>query len=254
VDELRKVFQQHVRDDKKELLPAILKALSEEEAEAVVERIEAEKADIEVAKRLEAEQLRVAARREREKAEAEQAKEREAAERVRQAANTVVNTAWAAPRAAQQAARTGQEVVRSTVSAASEVAQQTTDQVVTVLGATGERTQKLTESTTQNLQTMAHSATALARSMQEMTSEYLGMIQERVRTNLEGVNAVARCRSLPELLAAQGKLIRENLELTVANSRRVAELSAGLAANTAEASRGVVVHDDRTSSAPHKVA
>ena len=40
VADLRKVFQQHVRDDKKELLPAILKALSDEEAEAVVGKIE----------------------------------------------------------------------------------------------------------------------------------------------------------------------------------------------------------------------
>src|ERR671917_2299073 len=67
VEELRRVFQQHVRDEKKELLPAVLKALSDEEAEAVVERIEAGKAEIEEAKRAEA-------RREREKAEAEQAR------------------------------------------------------------------------------------------------------------------------------------------------------------------------------------
>ena len=72
--ELRRVFQQHVRDDKKELLPAVLKALSDEEAEAVVERIEAGKAEIEEAKRAEAEERRAEARREREKAEAEQAR------------------------------------------------------------------------------------------------------------------------------------------------------------------------------------
>src|ERR687898_1545554 len=34
VAELRRVFQQHVRDEKKELLPAVLKALSDEEAQA----------------------------------------------------------------------------------------------------------------------------------------------------------------------------------------------------------------------------
>src|SRR5919107_2328729 len=86
VTELRRVFQQHVRDEKKELLPAILKALSDEEAEAVVERIEAEKAEIDEAKRLEAEQRRTEAR-----------EERESAERVQHAAEAVVSTAWAAP-------------------------------------------------------------------------------------------------------------------------------------------------------------
>src|SRR5215210_3343323 len=43
VGELRRVFQQHVRDEKKELLPAVLKALTDEEAQAVVERVEAGK-------------------------------------------------------------------------------------------------------------------------------------------------------------------------------------------------------------------
>ena len=53
VAELRKVFQQHIRDDKKELLPAVLKVLSDEEAEAVVEKVEDEMASIEETKRAE---------------------------------------------------------------------------------------------------------------------------------------------------------------------------------------------------------
>src|SRR4028119_1554076 len=51
VAELRRVFQQHVRDEKKELLPAVLKALSDEEAVAVVDGFEAGKAEVEGAKR-----------------------------------------------------------------------------------------------------------------------------------------------------------------------------------------------------------
>src|SRR5919112_754370 len=97
VTELRRVFQQHVRDDKKELLPAVLKALSDEEADTVVERIEAGKAEIEEAKRAEAKRERERAESERarieaaQRAEAEERRaaahqEREQAERVRQAA------------------------------------------------------------------------------------------------------------------------------------------------------------------------
>src|SRR4028118_229958 len=69
VAELRRVFQQHVRDEKKDLLPAVLKALSDEEAEAMVESFEAGKAEIEDAKRAEAEERRAEARRQRERAE-----------------------------------------------------------------------------------------------------------------------------------------------------------------------------------------
>ena len=55
VAELSKAFQQHVRDERKELLPAVLKALDDEEAEAIVEKIEGAKAEVEEAKRAEAE-------------------------------------------------------------------------------------------------------------------------------------------------------------------------------------------------------
>ena len=58
-----------MRDEKKELLPAVLKALSDEEAQAIVEGIEDTKAEVEEARRAEAEQRRAAAREEREQAE-----------------------------------------------------------------------------------------------------------------------------------------------------------------------------------------
>ena len=64
--ELRKAFQQHVRDEKRELLPAVAKALSEEEAQTVAEKIAAGKAEAEEAQREEAERQRAEARRERE--------------------------------------------------------------------------------------------------------------------------------------------------------------------------------------------
>jgi hypothetical protein len=249
VTELRRVFQQHVRDEKKELLPAILKALSDEEAEAVVESIEAEKAAIEEARRSEAEERRAEARRERERAEAEQARveaaeraeaqerrelarqQREEAERLQQAAEVVVDTAWAAPRTVQQAARATQEVVQTSVSTTAEVAQRTTDQVTEVLGEARRRAQDLAERTSQNLQTVTRSSTLLAREVQEVSSECLDMMQERMRKNLDGVNALMRCRTLPEFLRAQGTLWRDNMELTLTNSRRLAEISARFADN-----------------------
>jgi phage-related minor tail protein len=253
VAELRRVFQQHVRDERKELLPAILKALSDEEAEAVVESIEAGKAEIEEARRAEAEERRIEARRERERAEAEQARieaaqrtqaeerraasrrEREEAARVQQAAETVVNTALATPRTAQQAAAAAHEVARSGVSTAADMAQRTTVQVTEVLGAARHQTQQLTERATLNLQAATQSSALLARGVQNVSGECLDMVQARLQKNLDGLNALVRCRTLPEFLAAQRSLFRENLELTLDNSRRIAELSAQVASNLARA-------------------
>src|SRR4030095_12647858 len=70
VAELRKAFQQHVRDERKEFLPAVLKALDDEEAGAIVEKFEGAKAEVEAAKRAETEERQAAAREEREQAEA----------------------------------------------------------------------------------------------------------------------------------------------------------------------------------------
>lgn len=49
--ELKKGFQSHVRDERKQLLPAVLKALDDEEAAEVAARIEAAAAEAENAKR-----------------------------------------------------------------------------------------------------------------------------------------------------------------------------------------------------------
>ncbi|WP_230529921.1 phasin family protein [Microvirga roseola] len=51
VAELRRVFQQHIRNDRKELLPAVLEVLSDEETDAVTERVEDDVASFEEARR-----------------------------------------------------------------------------------------------------------------------------------------------------------------------------------------------------------
>ena len=58
VSELRRVFQQHIRDDRKELLPAVLQVLSDEEANAIVETVEDEMANIDEMKRADSRQAR----------------------------------------------------------------------------------------------------------------------------------------------------------------------------------------------------
>ena len=67
--ELQKTFRQHARDDRKELLPAVQRALSDEQVQGVTERMEAGIAEAEQAKHDEAEERRAKARQEREQAE-----------------------------------------------------------------------------------------------------------------------------------------------------------------------------------------
>ena len=69
LSELQKVFRQHARDDRKELLPAVQRALSEEQVQDVTDKMEAGIAEAERAKQDEAEERRAKARQEREEAE-----------------------------------------------------------------------------------------------------------------------------------------------------------------------------------------
>src|ERR687885_852130 len=54
--ELQRAFRQHARDEKRELLPAVRRALSAEQVQGVAERIEAGLAEAEQAKQDEAEE------------------------------------------------------------------------------------------------------------------------------------------------------------------------------------------------------
>jgi hemerythrin-like domain-containing protein len=78
--DLQKAFRQHARDEKRELLPAVQRALSEEQIQRVAEKIEAGVAEAERAKHDEAEARRAKAREEREQAE-RQVEQQAAAER-----------------------------------------------------------------------------------------------------------------------------------------------------------------------------
>ena len=119
VAELRKAFQQHVRDERKELLPAVLKALDDEEAEAIVEKIEgAKRAEAEAAKRAEAEERRAAAQEKQKKAETVARQERERVETVRQATESVGNVVRVSTEAPRRVAETAREAVQSGVGAA----------------------------------------------------------------------------------------------------------------------------------------
>ena len=221
VVELRNSFQQHVRDEKKELLPAVLKALTDDEAESVLANIENEKAQIEAAKRAEADERREEARTEREQVES-----------VQRTAEGIASTVRSVAKGAQRAAETAQDGVRIRMATATEAAQRSTDHVVQLFGLSGKQTQDTAVQVADRMQVAAQSSTALMRGFQEVSREWFVMTQKRTQMNLEAFTKLAQCRSLPELISAQAALLRDNAELTLENSRRLSELSVGVIEDT----------------------
>ena len=112
IQDLRKAFRQHARDDKTEILPAVQRALSEEQVQTVTEKMEAGRAEAEQARQDEAEERRLKARQEREQADqaeaAEQARveaERHVQETARQMTDAVLKPVEIAADSAFEAAR-----------------------------------------------------------------------------------------------------------------------------------------------------
>lgn len=222
IADLKKVFQQHIRDDKKELLPAVLKVLSEDEVEAVVEKVEDEMAAVEEAKRAETEQRQEAALRTRQQIET-----------VKQTAEDMADTLRVGVERSQEAVQKVQEVVQTGLGTASELMQLYSFPVRT--------SQDLAGRTSQNLRAIAESGTVLTRGMQDVSQEWLGLAQERLQKNIDSLTALTRCRTMAELLEAQGALVRNNLAQILENSRRIVELSSRIAN---EASQTMAAQDD----------
>lgn len=211
VAELRRLFLQHIQDDRNELLPAVLEVLSDEEAEAVAEKVEDEMASLDETKR-------AGSRRDREQSEA-----------MRRLADGTADPVRVATEGAQAVVRTMQEAVENGLNAVSDLARLSTGQAMEVFNKPESNVQEVTERASQNFLTVAQSSAAMVRSVQNVTRECFELSQKRFQTNLDGLGQLVRCRSLSDFVAVQSSLIRDNLEQTLNNSRRIAELTTQLA-------------------------
>jgi DNA repair exonuclease SbcCD ATPase subunit len=140
--DLQRTFRQHARDDKRELLPAVQRALSEEQVQTVVEKIEAGVAEAEKTRQDEVEARRLKARQEREEAE-RQAEQQAAAERARNAA-------------AEQARQEEAEQKRAKLRREREEAEQRAEQQAAAKRAEADAQRRAHEAA----ETVAHTATA----------------------------------------------------------------------------------------------
>lgn len=199
--ELQSGFQQHVRDERKELLPAVVKALSEDEAQAVAGGMEAGIADAENARREEARQAREEARREQEEAEQRAAQERaevraqKATERsVREAVDRTAEIVQYEATAVQEGARRMSETVASQTLQAS-------DSMRGALTAYREAAQTTSES----LRAVTASSSFATRGLTEFGSIWLDCMSKMARTSSDASRQLLQCRTLQQVAETQSE-------------------------------------------------
>lgn len=190
--ELQKSFRQHARDEKRELLPAVQRALSEEQVQGVAEKIEAGVAEAEQAKQDELEERRAKARQEREQAE-RQAAQREEAERAQKAAAAQAHQ----EELAQKRAKAQQEREQAERQAKREAAaKQAKEEAVRRVRDSAETAVQAAMATQTSALRVVESATATAQRVGEEMREAAGGAIDAVRTRAPDLQAVAGLPSL----------------------------------------------------------
>ena len=132
-------------------------------------------------------------------------------------------------------AENSQDAMRSNPNSAAASVQRFTDQISQAYGITGEGREELTRQGAQNLEVFTQASAVLTRGVQDLSREWFKLTQERLQKNLDDFGALARCRSLPDVMAAQSNLLRDNLEQTVESTRRIAEVATRVANEASQA-------------------
>jgi hypothetical protein len=226
VGELRQVFQQHIRNDKDELLPVVLKVLNEDEVEAVVEKVEEEIAEAEEIRRAAGEPRRT--RRGRKQAAA-----------VPDVGGTLLAVVEAAIEAVQDGGQKAQVLAHANLPAASQVV----DNAAEMSKRRNWEALTWLDQASQYAQAVAQSNRILASGAGTITLEWFGLRQKRLLQNVEGGIDLLTCRSMPDFIRLQIALVRQNVEQIIDNSQRMAQLTAQVAQDTGQTLMGQPARD-----------
>jgi phasin family protein len=162
----------------------------------------------------------------------------EAARTARIVADETANAGQHATQAGAEIARsnveTVQQAVQSSLNMAAQVAERSVEQFTSIFGLSDERAEETAQQSSRNIEAIAECNTVLARGFQDISRVWVSLAQDRLQKNLDGFNALLRCRSLQDMIAVQSTLVRDNLEQMLGNGRRIAEMSVQVANEAAQ--------------------
>ncbi|WP_336487358.1 phasin family protein [Methylobacterium nigriterrae] len=123
----------------------------------------------------------------------------------------------------EQVTENAKQIVTTSVEVASTRARRASDEIARTFGFSGEDGERLARQSKQNMEAVARCGTVLTQALQDASRGWVEIGQKQWRRNLDGLNRLARVRSLQDLAAVQSDLVREGLQSMVQDSRRIAE-------------------------------
>jgi hypothetical protein len=227
--ELRKIFQRHVRDEKKELLPAVRKALSAEEAQTIVEKIETGRAEAETEKKDEATDNAAPARRMLEAGAEEATKIPEAAaEAAREVTDLGAKAAQRSLRVVEASADIAKSASDATAQSTRQVAElgaRQAEQAVSTMAGT-------TRAASQSVQPLIRSFSAfsempgtslsLAKDVGQVWSD---LVKKNLETSARASQEMFRLTSPQQVVQTQSRFAVEFLQTWMDAGSRMMEIS-----------------------------
>jgi phasin family protein len=153
----------------------------------------------------------------------------------REGARQAADAAW-------RTSETMQRAAQSTLSTAQQEMQRAAEQFTEVFGLSETRTEELARQSSQTIDAVTQWGAVLTRGAQDISREWFRLAGERMQRNLEGLKELADCKTLPDLMSVQSRLARENMELFLNNSRRIAELSLQVASEASQVTGRAAEH------------
>jgi hemerythrin-like domain-containing protein len=218
---LNKSFQQHVRNERKELLPAVLKAFSDEEASALADNIEAAVADAEKAKRDEKREKAAQDKREAEEAERAKADERAAARAQKAAERAAVETT-------EKAADTMARGTASVLEGARLVSANIKDKVHEVASDTREAMTVYNETTQMlrdDMQAIRASSNVSTLVVSEVYSAWKEWVSKAARINAEAAQNLMQARTLQQVAEQQNQFATSSVRNWMEGNAKVLEIA-----------------------------
>jgi hypothetical protein len=138
--------------------------------------------------------------------------------------------------ATQRTARVGSEALREYADSASEtwrtgsetasrIAQRSMDQLSRIFGLSGDAARQAVEQSSNGAQVFLESTSLVAHTCQDVSEEWMRFVQSTSERNLERLDQLMGCRSIPDCFALQAQAIRDTFEAFLHSARRTSQCS-----------------------------
>lgn len=120
------------------------------------------------------------------------------------------------------------EATRENLKSASNAGRAASERVVELFEASASTSEEMAGRSAAGMEALGQAGMTATQALQDLSGEWVALARERVQRNMQMMEALSKCRTLPEIFALQGEWANANLQLTLEGVRRIAEVSTRL--------------------------